>query len=89
MSAKAFTAKQGQYLAFIYAYTTIHRRAPAEADMQAFFGVSPPSVHRMVVVLADAGLLIREPGRARTIRLQVPPEALPILKSPANRSQPL
>jgi hypothetical protein len=30
-----FTPLQGQYLAFIYAYTTIHRRPPAEADMRA------------------------------------------------------
>ena len=32
--AKSFTPKQGQYLAFIYAYTRLHRRPPAEADMQ-------------------------------------------------------
>jgi hypothetical protein len=30
-----FTEKQGQYLAFIYAYTKLNRRPPAEADMQA------------------------------------------------------
>ena len=89
MPAQPFTAKQGQYLAFIYAYTTIHRRPPAEADMQDFFGVSPPSVHRMVVELTKRGLLTREPGRARTARLQVAPDELPILKSPANRSESL
>jgi len=44
-----FTAKQGQYLAFIYHYTTLNRRPPAEADMEAYFRVTPPSVHRMVV----------------------------------------
>ena len=33
---------QGQYLAFIYAYSTLNRRPPAEADMQAFFGVTAP-----------------------------------------------
>ena len=27
-----FTAKQGQYLAFIYYYTKIHGLSPAEAD---------------------------------------------------------
>jgi len=42
--AKNFTPKQGQYLAFIYAYTRLHRRPPAEADMQQYFRVSPPSV---------------------------------------------
>ena len=75
-----FTALQGQYLAFIYAYTTIHRRPPAEADLQRFFQVTPPSVHRMVCELERRGLLRRQPGRARSIELLLPPEALPILR---------
>src|SRR5688572_18708511 len=29
-----FTATQGQYLAFIHAYTTLHRRPPAESDFR-------------------------------------------------------
>ncbi|HJK93023.1 MAG TPA: hypothetical protein RMH85_25220 [Polyangiaceae bacterium LLY-WYZ-15_(1-7)] len=32
-----FTELQGQYLAFIYAYSKIHTRPPADADMQRFF----------------------------------------------------
>ena len=40
-----FTQKQGQYLAFIYVYARLFRQAPAEADMQRHFRVSPPSVH--------------------------------------------
>ena len=47
MSAKSFTERQGQYLAFIDAYTRVHGRPPAERDMQRHFGVSPPSVHQM------------------------------------------
>ena len=43
-----FTPKQGQYLAFIDAYARLHRRPPAEADMQRYFGVTPPSVHQMI-----------------------------------------
>ena len=31
-----YTPLQGQYLAFIYYYTRIHGRAPAEHDMQAY-----------------------------------------------------
>jgi len=31
-----FTHKQGQYLAFIYYYTKIHRVPPAEAEMQRY-----------------------------------------------------
>ena len=46
-----FTPKQGQYLAFIHAYTVVNGRPPAEADMQRFFRVTPPSVHQMVVTL--------------------------------------
>jgi hypothetical protein len=48
-AAKTFTPKQGQYLAFIHLYTRLHRRPPAEADMQEYFRVSPPSVHQMVL----------------------------------------
>ena len=32
-----FTETQGQYLAFIFTYTKLHRRPPAEADFQAYF----------------------------------------------------
>jgi hypothetical protein len=42
-----FTEKQGQYLAFIYVYARMFHQAPAEADMQRHFRVSPPSVHQI------------------------------------------
>jgi Mn-dependent DtxR family transcriptional regulator len=77
---QGFTETQGQYLAFIYAYSRMFRRAPAEADMQRHFGVSPPSVHQMVLTLERAGLIRRQPGVARSIELLVAPEHLPILK---------
>jgi Mn-dependent DtxR family transcriptional regulator len=76
----AFTDKQGQYLAFIYAYTKLNRRPPAEADMQRFFEVTPPSVHRMVVELEQRGLIRRQQGVARSIELLVPPNLLPMLE---------
>ncbi len=75
-----FTPKQGQYLAFIYAYSRLQRRAPAEADMQRYFEVSPPSVHQMVLGLERAGLIRRQAGVARSIELLIPPEQLPILR---------
>ena len=53
-SRKFFTAKQGQYLAYIHLYTRLHRRPPAETDMQEYFRVSPPSVHQMVLTLERA-----------------------------------
>ena len=81
LAPPAFTEKQGQYLAFIYAYTTIHRRPPAEADMQAFFRVTSPSVHQMVLNLERLGLIRRTPGAARSIKLVVEPASLPLLES--------
>lgn len=75
-----YTPLQGQYLAFIYAYTTLHRMAPAEADLQAFFRVSPPSIHQMVLQLERLGLIRRTPRTARSIELLVPPSSLPLLQ---------
>jgi SOS-response transcriptional repressor LexA len=83
MMKKAYTDKQGQYLAFIYYYARIHGRAPSEAEMQQYFRVSPPSVHHMVLTLAARGLIARTPGQARTIRLLIPPEELPDLAQKA------
>ena len=78
--APSFTAKQGQYLAFIYNYTKLHRRAPAESDLQRYFQVSPPSIHEMIKTLERNGLIERTPGRARSIQLLVPPEHVPRLE---------
>jgi Mn-dependent DtxR family transcriptional regulator len=74
-----YTEKQGQYLAFIYYYTKIHREPPAESDMQQYFEVSPPSVHQMVLRLEEQGLITRVPGQPRTIKIAIPPEELPPL----------
>ena len=79
-SAVRWTAKQGQYLAFIYAYTTLHGQAPAERDMERFFRTTPPSVHTMVKTLEREGFVLRQPGVARSIKLSVAPEALPLLR---------
>jgi DNA-binding MarR family transcriptional regulator len=78
--AQGFTETQGQYLAFIYAYSRMFRRSPAEADMRRHFSVSPPSVHQMVLTLERAGFIRRQPGVPRSIELLVAPEDLPILK---------
>ena len=81
-SRPRFTLKQGQYLAFIHAYRRLLGRPPAEADMQRFFQVTPPSVHQMVLSLEKAGLITRQPGLARSIALAVHPTDLPELISP-------
>jgi hypothetical protein len=77
--APSFTAKQGQYLAFIYDYAKIHHRAPAELDLQRYFLVSPPAIHEMIKTLERNGLIERTPGQSRSIRLLVKPEHLPRL----------
>ena len=79
-SDPGFTAKQGQYLAFIYAYTRVLGRPPAEADIQRHFEVSPPSVHQMVLTLERVGLIRRQPRAARSIEVLVAPECLPVLR---------
>lgn len=84
-SAQRFTDKQGQYLAFIHAYTLVLGRPPAEADLQRHFHVTPPSVHQMVLTLERAGLIRRRPGIARSIELIVQPECLPPLRPSAEQ----
>ena len=80
---RRFTEKQGQYLAFIHAYMLVLGRPPAEADLQRYFQVTPPSVHQMVLALERAGLIGRQPGVARSIQLLVEPECLPPLRPSA------
>ena len=78
-SGKTFTAKQGQYLAYIHLYMRLHRRPPAETDMQEYFRVTPPSVHQMVLTLEQAGFIKRQPRAARSIELLIDPTLLPEL----------
>lgn len=80
LATAGYTPLQGQYLAFIYAYATINRRPPAEADMQAFFRVTAPSVHQMVLQLERLRLIRRTPRTAQSIELLVPPTSLPLLE---------
>ncbi len=75
-----FTETQGQYLAFIYNYSVIHGRAPAEAELEHFFGTTPPTIHQMILKLEQKGMISRVPHQARSIKLLLPAEVLPILK---------
>jgi DNA-binding MarR family transcriptional regulator len=74
-----FTLRQGQFLAFIHSYRRLHRRGPSESEMATFFRLTPPSVHSMVVKLAELGLIGREPGVARSTRVSIPEEEIPPL----------
>jgi repressor LexA len=78
--AGRWTERQGQFLAFIYNYTKVNGRPPAEADMERYFRVSPPSIHQMVLRLEERGLISRVPGEPRSIRLLVQPGELPTLE---------
>lgn len=74
------TERQGQFLAYIFQYSLVNGGAPAEADMQRYFQITPPSVHSMILTLERRGFIQRVPGQARSITLLVPPESLPPLK---------
>ncbi len=69
------TTVQKRYLRFIDRYTRVHRMAPSFADIQRALCVTSPSAHRMVLTLEKRGALARVPGRARSLRLLLPPEA--------------
>ena len=79
MSKTAYTAKQGQYLAYIYYYAKIHGQPPAEMDMARYFRTTPESVHRMIVTLEKKGFIAKTPRQARSIRLLLAREDLPDL----------
>src|SRR5271167_2543503 len=75
-----FTPRQGQYLAFIHAYTLVNGRPPAQADMQRFFRLTPPSVQQMLLTLERNGLISRRPGMARSIVVLIDRAQLPALE---------
>ena len=82
-----FTPRQGQYLAFIHAYTLVNERPPAQADIQRFFRLTPPSVYQMLLTLEREGLISRRTGVPRSIAVLIDRALLPALE-PA-RAQPV
>lgn len=85
-----FTATQGRYLAFIHAYQARHGFPPSEAEIAAAMCVSPPSVNQMVKSLEKKGLILRQPGRPRSLELLVPEDEIPPWNNhkPAGNSLP-
>ena len=73
------TKLQGRYVAFIYSYTKLNRRPPAERDIENYLRTTPPSVHDMILRLEKLGAIEREPGVARSIRVLLPPDEIPPL----------
>jgi repressor LexA len=72
-----FTARQGQYLAFIHRFTARHGVAPSFEQIAAHFGTSAPAVNTMIKTLDRRGLLSRVPGVARSLRVLVSTSDLP------------
>jgi SOS-response transcriptional repressor LexA len=72
-----FTPTQGRYLSYIHAYTNLHGYPPAESEIAAALCVSPPSVNLMVKTLERRGLISRQPGTPRSIRVLVPESEIP------------
>jgi SOS-response transcriptional repressor LexA len=84
----SFTPTQGRYLAFIRAYTDLHGYPPAESEIAASLCVSPPSVNQMVKQLERRGLISRQPGVPRTIRVLIPEDELPVWGKRKRASRP-
>ena len=78
--AVSYTAKQGQYLAFIYYYTKLNRFPPAQADIQHYFGITGPSVNSMLKTLEKQGFISRVARLPRSIKLLLGREELPDLE---------
>jgi hypothetical protein len=74
------TKLQGRYLAFIYIYTRLNGRPPAEADIQRFFRVTAPAVHQVIETLTRHRYISRMPYAARSIQVLVSPQDLPLLE---------
>jgi hypothetical protein len=72
-----FTPTQGRYLAYIHAYTEGFGLPPAESEIAAAIGVSPPSVNQMMKMLEKKGLIRRKPGVPRSIEILVARDTLP------------
>src|SRR5207248_7526292 len=89
-----FTPTQGRYLAFIHAYIGLHGYPPAESEIAAAMCVSPPSVNQMVKTLEKKGLIQRQPGQPRSVRVLVPEDEIPQwnrrrpARSPAHPDKP-
>ena len=75
-----FTEKQGQYLTYIYFYTKINFRPPAQRDIENYFQVSAASVHSMIKTLKSKKLLSSKQGKPRSLKLLIGKKSLPKLK---------
>ena len=80
INKKMYTEKQGQYLAFIFYYAKINGVPPAQADLQRYFSVTPPTVHQMILQLENLKLITRIPNKPRSLTVTLSEEQIPRLK---------
>ena len=80
LSRLDMSSKQGQYVAFIQTYMRVHRRAPAESEIQQYFHATPPSVHGMLKTLQRKGFISRVAGVARSTTVLLAPHEIPELE---------
>lgn len=64
-----FTAKRSLHLAFMSSFTKPHGRALARAGIQPCFMATRLSVQQVIPTFERKGLIPREPGVARSIRV--------------------
>ena len=72
-----FTPTQGRYLAFIHDYTKTHGYPPTESEVSHAVKVSQPGVNQMVKRLEKKGLLQRESGKRRSLKVLLPEREIP------------
>ena len=78
-SPQDFSARQGQYLAFIHAYTNVNGRP--SAGHGAVLPRHPANrASKMILTLEKAGFLSRQPASPRAIVVLVDPAKLPALE---------
>ena len=82
-----FTPKQGQYLAFINAYSEGFGFPPAESEIAKAMKVSPPSVNQMMKTLEKKGLIQRQAGVPRSIEILVSRGVVPNWKKRITSTQ--
>jgi hypothetical protein len=76
----ASPAKNGSRRAPAAGKGRLHRQGPAEHELVRYFGVTPPTVHGMIVKLEQLGLVSREPGVRCSMRVAINEEAVPPLE---------
>lgn len=84
----AFTPTQGRYLAFIHQYIQRAGCPPAESEIASALCVMPPSVNQMIRTLEQRELISRVPGKARSIKILLHEDEIPIWNRGAVKPNP-